>query len=116
MGEAMRLGFPKGILCEGKSRFLGVCYDDPKVTPEDKIRYDACVTVDDSVEAEGDIQIQTIETGKYATVTHFGPYENLHKHTSNYTASGCLQMAASPNTHPVSKSTKTIRKLPNPKS
>ncbi len=25
---------------------IGLCYDDPEVTPPEKIRYEACVTVD----------------------------------------------------------------------
>lgn len=56
---------------------FGACYDDPEVTAPEKIRYDACITVDDSVEAEGEIGVQTIAGGAYASVLHEGPYENL---------------------------------------
>ena len=35
------------------STFLGVCHDDPEVTPPEKIRYDACVTVSDAVDGAG---------------------------------------------------------------
>jgi AraC family transcriptional regulator len=59
------------------SRFIGVCYDDPEVTPEDKIRYDACVTVGDGFSGEGDVQVRTIGGGEYAVTTHAGPYDQL---------------------------------------
>jgi AraC family transcriptional regulator len=67
---------PKGLL-RADTRFLGVGHDDPQVTPPDKIRYDACVTVDGTVEGEGEVGIQTVGGGRYAVTTHKGPYENL---------------------------------------
>lgn len=69
---------PKG-LCQSGSMFIGVCHDDPQVTPPDKIRYDACITVDDSIEGEGEIGTQTLKGGDYAIVTHKGPYSELEK-------------------------------------
>jgi AraC family transcriptional regulator len=59
------------------SQFAGICYDDPDVTSPDKIRYDACVAVDENFEPEGDITVQTIGGGEYAVTTHFGPYDQL---------------------------------------
>jgi AraC family transcriptional regulator len=58
-------------------RFIGLCYDDPEVTPPEKIRYDACVTVGDDFTAEGDVGVQTIPGGEFAVVTHEGPFEKL---------------------------------------
>jgi AraC family transcriptional regulator len=75
-GTLCGYAFPKGL--EGKdSRFIGVCYDDPDVTPEDKIRYEACITVDREVQPEGEIGVQTIDGGRYAVFLHEGPYEKL---------------------------------------
>lgn len=59
------------------TKFIGVCYDDPDVTEPHKIRYDACVTVDDAFEAQGDIGVQTTGGGEYAVTTHIGPYSKL---------------------------------------
>lgn len=56
---------------------LGISYDDPEVTPTEKIRYDACITVDEPVEPEGDIGVQTLRGGEYAMTVHKGPYEKL---------------------------------------
>ena len=58
-------------------QFVGICYDDPDVTPQEKIRYDACVTVDENFEPEEDIAVQTIGGGEYAVTTHVGPYSKL---------------------------------------
>ena len=71
----MHLG-KAGYLGSG-SQFVGICYDDPDVTAPEKIRYDACITVDESFEPEGDIAVQTIGGGEYAVTTHFGPYNKL---------------------------------------
>ncbi len=57
--------------------FLGLCHDDPEITPPEKVRYDACVTVDEAYQPEGEIGLQTIPGGEYAVMTHFGPYSKL---------------------------------------
>lgn len=56
---------------------IGISYDDPEVTPPEKIRYDACVTVGEEVEPEGEIGVQTLKGGDYAMTVHRGPYEKL---------------------------------------
>ena len=61
----------------GDSLMLGICHDDPDVTPPDKIRYDACVSVDESFVPAGEIGVQVISGGDYAVTTHFGPYHKL---------------------------------------
>lgn len=68
----------KGRLGPG-SRMFGLCYDDPEVTPPDKIRYDASVVVDDTFAAEGDVGVQTVPGGRFAVTTHLGPYEKLNE-------------------------------------
>lgn len=70
-----RLG-KDGLLGPG-TRFVGICYDDPEVTPPEKIRYDACVSVDNDFAAEDDVGVQTIGGGEYAVTTHVGPYDLL---------------------------------------
>ena len=68
---------PEGLLGPG-CKFLGLCYNDPEVTPAEKIRYDACISIDDKeVSPDGEIGVQTINGGSYAMTTHFGPYEKL---------------------------------------
>jgi AraC family transcriptional regulator len=55
---------------------LGVVYDDPEVTPTDKVRYDACLTVNADQAPEGEVGIQTL-IGEFAVATHRGPYDSM---------------------------------------
>jgi AraC family transcriptional regulator len=61
------------------TKFIGVSYDDPEITPPDKIRYDACVTVGEGVEGEGDVFVQEIGGGEYASAIHKGAYKRLNE-------------------------------------
>ena len=61
----------------GNPMMLGICHDDPEVTPPGKIRYDACLAVDESFSPSGDIGVQTVAGGKYAVTTHKGPYNRV---------------------------------------
>ena len=61
------------------TRFIGVSYDDPEITPPERIRYDACITVDDAFQPEGEIAVQVLAGGDYARSTHHGPYETLSR-------------------------------------
>ena len=67
----------KGGLLGAGSLFIGLCHDDPEVTPPARVRYDACVTLDGPFEPHGEVGVQTIAGGDYAVTTHFGPYERL---------------------------------------
>jgi AraC family transcriptional regulator len=58
-------------------RFFGMCYDDPTITPPERIRYDACLVVPAGTEGEGDVGAQDIEGGEYVTTVHVGPYDTL---------------------------------------
>lgn len=61
----------------GDNLVLGICHDDPELTPQDKIRYDACVSVDEHFQPQGDIGVQVIAGGDYVVTTHFGSYDRL---------------------------------------
>ncbi|MBN2385086.1 GyrI-like domain-containing protein [bacterium] len=64
----MRWAGPKGHLASGT--MLGLYWDNPEVTPSDKCRIDACVSVPHGTSTEGKVGIQTISGGPYA-VCHF---------------------------------------------
>lgn len=64
-------------LLGGDAMFIGICHDDPAVTPPERIRYDACMSVDDRFQPDGEVGVQTIAGGEYAVMTHFGPYDRL---------------------------------------
>jgi AraC family transcriptional regulator len=66
----------RGLLKTGWT-MIGIVHDDPEVTPADKVRYDACLTVDDRFQPEGDVGVQGLDGGAYAVATHLGPYQDL---------------------------------------
>ena len=63
---------PRGLFGPNTT-LLGVCHNDPEVTPPEHIRYDACITAPDGLAADGDVGIQEIAGGDYAVTTHHGP-------------------------------------------
>lgn len=60
-----------------KTEFIGISHDDPNVTDSEKLRYDACITINKVVQPEGEVGVQEIEGGKFAIFTHKGAYEKL---------------------------------------
>lgn len=56
---------------------LGISHDDPDVTEEAKLRYDACVTIKKNVEPEGEVGVKMVAGGKYAIFKYTGPYTEL---------------------------------------
>lgn len=63
----------KGLLSKD-TRYIGISYDDPNITDPDKLRYDACVTVQNEIEPEGEVGVKTIPGGKCAVFLHTGSY------------------------------------------
>jgi len=61
----------------GETLFIGLCHDDPEVTPPDKLRYDAAVSVANDFAPFADVGVQTIPGGEYAVTTHLGSYAKL---------------------------------------
>jgi AraC family transcriptional regulator len=66
----------EGLIGSNEQMF-GLCYDDPEITPPEKIRYDACVVVGPEIEPRGDIGVQEVPGGEYAVMRHRGPFERL---------------------------------------
>jgi AraC family transcriptional regulator len=63
-GELMRWAGPRGYLKSGV--MLGVYWDNPEVTPAEKCRVDACVSVPEGTAPEAPVEIQTIVGGPHA--------------------------------------------------
>lgn len=61
--------FTKGI------QMFGLPHDDPKVTDEDKIRYDACLIIHKDAKATGEIGVKTLKGGKFAVFLYQGSYK-----------------------------------------
>jgi AraC family transcriptional regulator len=56
---------PRGLIGP-ETKVLGIPYDNPEITPAGKCRYDACISVPEGVEAEGEIGVLELKGGKYA--------------------------------------------------
>lgn len=61
------------------ARRFSIGLDDPNITNEEKLRFDACLTAPKEVKEKGDVGRQTLKGGKYAVFVHKGPYENLEE-------------------------------------
>lgn len=67
---------PAGIFNE-TTRFYGVYYDDPRETPAEKLRSEACLTIAAECDAPAEIKFKDFPGGRYAVTTHLGSYEKL---------------------------------------
>jgi AraC family transcriptional regulator len=56
---------------------LGVAYNDPDITENDKCQYDCCVTISKDIKPEGEIGVKNIEGGRYAVFKFKGSYDNV---------------------------------------
>lgn len=67
----------RGLL-DGIPRLYGVCPDDPEVTEEALLRFDACVAVDDDLQ-DPNVAQGELPAGTYAVGLHVGSYTRLHE-------------------------------------
>ena len=77
-GRLMTWAGMRGLLGPNM-KLLGIVHDDPDVTPPDKVRYEAAVTVSGVVQPEGEFGVMEFPAGSYGVATHKGPYEELGK-------------------------------------
>ena len=75
-GMLMPFAYSNQII-ETETRLIGISHDDPSITEEDKLRYDACITCDADIELEGEVAKKSLPGGKYAVFLHKGPYSGL---------------------------------------
>ncbi|WCO00302.1 AraC family transcriptional regulator [Psychroserpens ponticola] len=60
-----------------KSKFYGINWDDPEITQKGKIRYDACISIQNNTEIKTEFSTKTIFGGKYLCFLYKGNYQNL---------------------------------------
>lgn len=75
-GRLCGLAGPRGLM-SGPVSMFGLSYDDPAVTPPEKLRYDACLRVDGEVSVDPPLALQELPPGIFAVTLHQGPYEEL---------------------------------------
>lgn len=57
----------------------GICPDDPEVTEEDQLRFDACIAAAPGLVADATVSETMVPGGTYAVGLHIGPYYKLHE-------------------------------------
>ena len=67
------------MLKDPSVRFIGISHDNPSITEDSRLRYDACITVKDNPKPKGEVGVQVLKGGKYAVFLHQGPYEKFNE-------------------------------------
>lgn len=75
--ELMQWAGPAGHLTSGQ--MLSIYWDNPEVTPSDKCRTDACVSVAKNTKTRGQIGLQTISGGPYVVCRFAITGEDFHQ-------------------------------------
>lgn len=64
--------------------YVGIAYDDPRLTPEERIRYDCCLVPSTAAQANARQLLQqpgfralATRAGRYAAMEHRGPYSRI---------------------------------------
>jgi AraC family transcriptional regulator len=77
--QAMKYFIHENHLDRSKMRYFGITHDNPQVTSEDKLRYDAAILPHEEVQEKGEIGRQVLKGGKYAIFMHHGSYDGIEE-------------------------------------
>lgn len=69
---------PRGLLNQ-HTKFVGVAFDSPDITPEEKLRYNACITVPEETTPEKEINITDIPEARCLVANYSGLQEGISK-------------------------------------
>lgn len=61
------------------ARYFSDGLDDPNITDEENLRFDACLSAPEERIEKGDVGRRTLEGGRYAIFMHKGPYVKLEE-------------------------------------
>jgi AraC family transcriptional regulator len=61
-----------------KPATIGIVHDNPDLTAEQNIRFDACILLSKEIKPSGEIGYKKIEGGKFAVFTYKGAYEGFY--------------------------------------
>ena len=64
-------------LINQNSKYIGVGYDNPEITPAEKCRYDACISLEKEVEVSGEIGKNVIPAGRFVVCRYVGKVEGI---------------------------------------
>lgn len=58
--------------------FIGLSFDNPSITRQEKCRFYACVSIENEIKPEAEFGIYKLKAGTYAVFTHKGAYSGLN--------------------------------------
>ncbi len=59
------------------TEMIGLCHDDPDITAQEQLRYDACIHLRRAFPPRGELAEQVIAGGRHAVFLHRGPHNRL---------------------------------------
>lgn len=75
--ESLYAKAQKHDLLNFQSKFYGINWDDPEITANEKVRYDACISIQEHQDKEGLFSTKRISGGKYLCLLYKGGYHEL---------------------------------------
>ena len=76
--QKLMLWATKNLILKLKPTTLGIVHDNPDLTEETKIRFDACVLITKEIQPKGEVGYKKIKGGKFAVFRYKGPYETFY--------------------------------------
>lgn len=76
--QKLMLWATKNLILKLKPTTLGIVHDNPDLTKETKIRFDACVLITKEIQPKGEVGYKKIKGGKFAVFRYKGPYETFY--------------------------------------
>ena len=68
----------ENLLLSKQQTNLGIVYDNPDLTEESNLRFDACIIVPKEILPKGEIGYKKIKGGKFAVFRYHGPFETFY--------------------------------------
>lgn len=87
--QRLLLWATKNLVLKLKPQSLGIVHDDPDLTAEPNIRFDACILVSKAFTPKGEIGYKRIQGGKFAVFRYKGPYDSFYE-VYDYIYNVCL--------------------------
>lgn len=66
------------LLLTQNSDYIGLSFDNPSITRQEKCRFYACVSIESEIKPEAEFGIYKLKAGTYAVFTHKGAYAGLN--------------------------------------
>ncbi len=76
--QRLMLWAAKNLVLKLKPTTVGIVHDNPDLTEEVNVRFDACIVTTKEIQPKGEIGYKQIKGGRFAVFRHKGPYESFY--------------------------------------